>query len=243
MGVEVIFWDIDGTLMRGSMERHFMRYLNEEVELSWARIAGRYFRLWRRDGNRISWRTKAAYIRGFEVEELDLLIDHAWCHYFAPNLHHKTAAVVRRLADMGVTQVLLSGTLTPLARRLGTSLGIDEIIAARLEVSNGRYTGRLTAPHPVGERKAEAARHWLETHGMEDAAIGAVGNHVDDRYLLQMAALPVAMNADRGLRKFAREHQYLRASERKGLDVLEARLKSEASAARTAHRGPAVSGR
>lgn len=243
MGIDVIFWDIDGTLVRGSMERHFIRYLNEEYGLSWAKIAGRFLRLWRREGRKITWRTKAAYVRGFEVDELDMLIDDAWCRYFAPNLHHKTAAVVRRLADRGVTQVLLSGTLTPLAVRLGQSLGISDFIAAELEIRNGRYTGRLLAPHPMGRRKAEAATRWLAERGLEDAALCAVGNDFEDRHVLQGAALAVAMNADRGLRRYATKAGYLRISEKAGLDMLQERLFGEVSGDRITPQGPAASGR
>lgn len=89
-----------------------------------------------------------------------------WEELLKDNVFDGARQVISQLRNSGVRQVLLSGTLTPLARPLMAYLEINEIIAAGGEIVNGRYSGRLTKPHPHGKHKTLYVGRWLAENSM-----------------------------------------------------------------------------
>ena len=98
------------------------------------------------------------------------------------------------LASGGVEQALI-----PLARLVSA----DYMICARLEQTGGRFTGRLEAGSVVGEAKAQAVRRLATEAALDLEQSYAYGDSYSDREFLQCVGHPVAVNADRALRRLA----------------------------------------
>lgn len=108
--------------------------------------------------------------------------------------------------------VLLSGgidlVLAPLAERLGADL-----VAQRLEVRDGRFTGRYRsyealdgagrAPASQGARKAAALREFAARFGIDLVNSYAYGDSVNDVAMLSEVGHAVAINPDRRLKREA----------------------------------------
>jgi HAD superfamily hydrolase (TIGR01490 family) len=107
--------------------------------------------------------------------------------------------------------VLVSGgtdrVLAPLAARLGADL-----VAQRLEVSDGCFNGAYRsyeglaeseASASQGARKAAALRHYIARHGIVAAHSHAYGDSVNDIEMLSEVGHAVAVNPDRRLRREA----------------------------------------
>jgi len=112
--------------------------------------------------------------------------------------------------------VLISGTLEPLARDsarvLETELaarGITvtiRVIATRLEERDGRWTGRILGEAMYGEGKARAAKRLAEELRFDLGRCYAYGDSPNDRWLMEMAGRPVAVNPSNDLASVARMH-------------------------------------
>lgn len=108
--------------------------------------------------------------------------------------------------------ILLSGgidlVLAPLAERLGADL-----VAQRLEVRDGRFTGRYRsyeglddarrAPASQGARKAAALRDFAARFGIDLVNSHAYGDSANDIAMLSEVGHAVAVNPDRRLRREA----------------------------------------
>jgi HAD superfamily hydrolase (TIGR01490 family) len=111
--------------------------------------------------------------------------------------------------------VLLSGgldlVLAPLAQRLGADL-----LAQRLEVRDGRFTGAyrtyegLDITTAQGARKGAALRHYAARHDIDLAASYAYGDSVNDIAMLSEVGHAVAINPDRRLRREAERRGWSR---------------------------------
>lgn len=89
----------------------------------------------------------------------------------------------------------------PIARRLG----VDDLIAIEPERENGRYTGRVEGIPSYREGKVTRVREWLEEHptlALDDAWF--YSDSINDRYLLEEVATPVAVDPDEELEELAR---------------------------------------
>jgi HAD superfamily hydrolase (TIGR01490 family) len=89
--------------------------------------------------------------------------------------------------DQGHQLVMVSATLdvylTPLAERFG----FDELICTRLEIVDGKATGKLVG---VNVRAAEKSRRLLELLDGSEPTIWAYGNSRGDHEMLAMAGHP-----------------------------------------------------
>lgn len=215
----VVVWDIDRTIVRSSLERRFVMYLREHGKVNGFRWFLATVRLSLRWPLPKWWQLKMAYLRGRTVEEVTPWIIDCWETSIKPALYEGSEAAIRRLREAGASQVLLSGTPQPLASPLAGYLGVSNVLAGVPEVHNGRYTGRLVAPHPQGLWKVRYTKAWLEQHGHRWEDVTAIADHVDDRFLLGAASRAVAVNPDSKLRDCAK---------RKGWRIIDSTEKPDA---------------
>lgn len=200
----VVFWDIDGTLVSGSLERLFLKYLLQQEHVTRIGTAANVLSLALHFPPPKSYQFKLAYLRDQKVSEVESWIQRCWQESIKQNLFDGARQVITQLANTGARQVLLSGTLKPLAAPLMTFLGIDEIIAAEPEIVNQRFSGRLIEPHPHGIHKAFYAERWLAENNMSWGKVTALANHANDRYLLKKASRAIALHPDQKLRQIAK---------------------------------------
>jgi phosphoserine phosphatase len=92
-----------------------------------------------------------------------------------------------------------------IVRPLAHYIGVDEIIATRAEVdASGRYTGELEF-YAYGEAKADEVRRLAESEGISLDDSFAYSDSATDLPLMEAVGHPVAVNADKDLRKLAEE--------------------------------------
>lgn len=89
--------------------------------------------------------------------------------------------------------------LDPLAERLG----LDRWRANRLEVENGRLTGRVAGTIVDAPGKASALREWAEEAGVPLGRTIAIGDGANDLEMMSAAGLSVAFDAKARVRESA----------------------------------------
>ncbi len=84
------------------------------------------------------------------------------------------------------------------------AFGLDDYISTRLELENGRFTGRVTA-NAMGPAKAKLVEAWTLLHNVDLAACTFYSDSITDLALLRRVGHPVVVNPDRRLLRAARE--------------------------------------
>lgn len=111
--------------------------------------------------------------------------------------------LVRTLHRLGFTTGLVSGGFVEIVQPLADELGIDHVEANRLEVSQGRLTGRVVEPVVDRAAKAAALRRFAATEGLPLSSTIAVGDGANDLDMLDAAGLGIAFNAKPAVRAAA----------------------------------------
>ncbi len=125
------------------------------------------------------------------------------------------AAIKSRLLDLareeiekhrlaGRKIVLISTALSSLADIIGLTLGVDQVIASRLEEKNGRLTGRL-ATTVFGTEKLIKAREISPDLSQD----WFYSDCFSDEPLLLAVGFPRVVNPDRRLKKIAQKRKWL----------------------------------
>jgi putative phosphoserine phosphatase/1-acylglycerol-3-phosphate O-acyltransferase len=105
---------------------------------------------------------------------------------------------------------LVMATTTPedWVRPLAQRLGLDDVVATRWAVSDGRYTGGLDGPFVWSTGKLQAVRRWAAEHGVDLGESWAYSDSVYDTPLLSAVAHPTAVNPDPRLLVLARARRW-----------------------------------
>jgi HAD superfamily hydrolase (TIGR01490 family) len=130
----------------------------------------------------------------------------------------------------GEDVVVVSASSEELVRPIAALIGADHVIATRMEVRDGRYTGRLDF-YAYGAAKATAMRDLAARAGYDLAASAAYSDSATDAPMLAAVGHASVVNPDRALRALAAEH---------GWGTVVCRHRSAGAAARAPGRWVAV---
>ncbi len=107
------------------------------------------------------------------------------------------------LQRMGFRTAIVSGGFTMVTDWLASDLGIDHAVANRLEVVDGKCTGRVIGKIIDRKGKADALERIAAEEGIPVDQVVAVGDGANDLDMLNAAGLGVAFNAKAVLQEAA----------------------------------------
>jgi putative phosphoserine phosphatase/1-acylglycerol-3-phosphate O-acyltransferase len=147
-------------------------------------------------------RAAALAARGWDAGRAADAAEHA-----AKVLESQVAPYARPLLEQhrrdGLRTVLTTTTPEHLVRPLANRLGMDDVVATRYEVRDGRFTGNLTGPFVWSVGKLAAVRSWASANGVALDESLAYSDSVYDTPLLSAVGQPYAVNPDARLRVVA----------------------------------------
>ena len=208
--MKLAFFDIDGTLLAGSTERRFFRYLLRKGQLgprqivSFLWFALRHARTY---GSDVLKKNKA-YLNGLDVARVQVLAEEFVTAEIVPRLYRPAVQRLQHHLQAGDTAVLLSGTLEPIAHALGAALGVQHVRATICDERRGRYTSAPPHRHPFGAAKRVLAAELAAEIGTELRDAAAYGDSRHDLDLLEAVGHPVAVRPDAPLLATARDNRW-----------------------------------
>jgi HAD superfamily hydrolase (TIGR01490 family) len=201
--------DLDGTLLKGmNAERVFYLHLLVHGRIGVMRstaflltLIGDTIRM----GFRRTIATNARILRGETPEAVG-----QWAREFGRVFLRKAVpddlrTKILSLKQQGCRIILLSGSLQVLVDQLRDRLEAEILIGTGLEVSDGKLTGRKKGIFPYGRMKVEALFQKIDPDGVDWASSWALADRKSDLPVLELVGHPVAVHADRRLRKLARQ--------------------------------------
>jgi phosphoserine phosphatase len=111
--------------------------------------------------------------------------------------------LIRTLQRLGHTVAVVSGGFLDVIEPLLKDLGITHYRANRLEISEGKLTGRLTGKIVDRAGKADALREFASEVGVRMEQTIAIGDGANDLDMIAAAGLGIAFNAKPAVRAAA----------------------------------------
>ena len=103
--------------------------------------------------------------------------------------------------------VIVSASGVEVVEPIGAMLGADRVIATRMEIVDGKYTGNIDY-YAYAEEKARAIEALAATAGYDLAECYAYSDSVTDVHMLDVVGHPFAVNPDRELRRIATAREW-----------------------------------
>ena len=106
----------------------------------------------------------------------------------------------------GQDVIIVSSSGMEMVGPIGDRLGATEVIATRMEVADGWYTGAWTSGRTARPRRTRM--RWRPSRGYRLRDCYAYSDSFTDLPMLEIVGHPQVVNPDRALRKVARERQW-----------------------------------
>jgi HAD superfamily hydrolase (TIGR01490 family) len=207
-GRAAALFDIDGTLLSVNSAPLYARYLRRHGRARRRDLLRTAFYLLQYRLNLLDIERAAEQAGGFiagQREEEIIAFCARWYEevvraYVVPAMRD----VVRLHRDQGHVLALLSSSTRYLAAPLAAELDIAHLLVTRLEVVDGRFTGRAELPLCYGPGKVHWAHRFAKEQGVDLTASYFYTDSVTDLPVLEMVGHPRIVNPDRLLRRAAR---------------------------------------
>lgn len=139
---------------------------------------------------------------GWDVQQVRDIVEEALERLIQPAVYKEATALLAQHHEAGHDVVIVSASGSEVVEPIGRLLGADRVIATRMVVVDGRYTGEIER-YVFAEEKASAIRELARTEGYDLADCFAYTDSGTDLPMLEAVGHPVAVNPDRTLRREA----------------------------------------
>lgn len=201
------FFDMDNTVLSIDTGTSWMRFLRQRGELSRLEMArtlwwGALYKVAMLDLETLATRLVADLEGQPEAEMIAKAED-----WHRSHVDGTIAVAARRAIDRhrerGDEVVLLTGSTQYAAETVARRLGIDHVLCSRLEVNEGRFTGKLAAMC-FGSHKVTIAERFAAERGLDLRRSFFYSDSYNDLPMLSRVGVAIAVNPDARLRRHAR---------------------------------------
>jgi HAD superfamily hydrolase (TIGR01490 family) len=211
VGGSAAFFDLDKTVIAKSSALAFSRpFYRDGLINRRDMIKGAYGKLIQRMGGSDEQgmaRTRdylAELCRGWRVEQVEQIVHETLDELINPYVYAEAAALIGEHRAAGRDVVLVSGSGDVMVRPIGEALGITDVIASRMAVRDGCYTGDIDF-YAAGANKVTEVQKMAAERGYDLTDSFAYSDSITDVPMLSSVGRPTAVNPDRALRRVAME--------------------------------------
>lgn len=184
----VAAFDFDGTLTTTDSVVPFLRRLASPRAALRAvpQIPSAVVGVVQRDRDRLRAAATLAVLRGMPIAQVRRQGDEYAQLLLTSRLRDDTTARLAWHREQGHRVVFVSASYEVYLDPVAASLGVEAVLATRLEVVDGICTGRLVGANCRGPEKVRRLHHWLDTQGLrrDQAIVWAYGDSAGDDDLL-----------------------------------------------------------
>ena len=145
-----------------------------------------------------------ALCAGWPVQQVHDIVAETLHDLIDPLVYAEAVELFEEHRRAGREVVIVSSSGEEVVGPIGAMLGADEVVATRMVVADGKYTGEIEV-YAYGPEKANAVLRLAEQRGYDLAGSYAYSDSVTDVPMLEAVGHPFAVNPDRALRKIANE--------------------------------------
>ena len=213
-GAIAAFFDLDKTIISrsstlafgASFYRHGLITRSQAFRSAFGQLI---FRLGGADHQKME-RIKAevgAVCRGWPADRVSDIVARHLDQIILPHVYAEAQQLITGHRENGQDVIIVSTSGQEVVAPIGVLLGASEVIATRMAVADGCYTGEMEF-WAYGEAKASRVRELASQRGYQLAGCYAYSDSVTDLPLLEAVGRPHAVNPDRALRRIARDRHW-----------------------------------
>jgi HAD superfamily hydrolase (TIGR01490 family) len=141
-------------------------------------------------------------VAGWDVATVKEIVAETLHNIMDPLVYDEAVQLIEEHHAAGRDVVIVSSSGTDVVEPIGAMLGADRVVATKLEIVDGKYTGEIDY-YAYAAEKANAIVALAEERGYDLEECYAYSDSSTDIPMLEVVGHPHAVNPDRELRKVA----------------------------------------
>jgi HAD superfamily hydrolase (TIGR01490 family) len=141
---------------------------------------------------------------GWDATQVREIVNETLHEIIDPLVYDEAVRLIDAHKAAGRDVVIVSSSGEELVAPIAAMLGADHMVATRMILKDGRYTGEI-ATYVYGPAKADAIGDLAAARDYDLSRSYAYSDSITDVPMLEIVGYPTAVNPDRGLRKVAVE--------------------------------------
>ena len=144
----------------------------------------------------------SALCTGWDVNQVKEIVAETLHDLIDPLVYQEAADLIAEHKEAGRDVIIVSSSGAEVVEPIGELIGVDRVVATRMVVEDGRYTGEVEF-YAYGDNKAAAIKALADSEGYNLEDSYAYSDSSTDLPMLELVGHPHAVNPDRALRKEA----------------------------------------
>ncbi len=205
------FFDLDKTIIATSSATAFSRpFLAEGLLTRRSMLRAAYAQLVFLMGGADEAQTErlraqmSRMVTGWDTSQVSAIIRQTLHESIDPAVYAEAVTLIGEHHAAGRDVVVVSASGAELVRPIAELVGADDVIASRMEVVAGRYTGRIDR-YVYGQEKADAITELAAERGYDLAGTYAYSDSITDTPMLEAVGHTFVVNPNGALRRLADE--------------------------------------
>jgi HAD superfamily hydrolase (TIGR01490 family) len=197
--VTAAFFDVDGTLVRSNIVMYYFLYRLHALQgirrALWAAAfscKAPFFWIVDQFSRHVFKRWFYSHYGGVDATDFKQWCEETYAEITRPRIFSGGKEAIERHRKEGRQIFLVTGGIEETVAPLARDLEVDGFLSNHLEVSDGRFTGRLVGTPLAGEGKVKAIRDRWPDIDMDGSF--AYGDSVTDSNILSAVGHPVVVN-------------------------------------------------
>ncbi len=146
-------------------------------------------------------------VTGWPVDTVREIVSDTLHNIVDPLVYEEAVSLIEDHHLAGRDVIIVSASGSEMVEPIGELLGADAVIATRLAVEEGHYTGAIDF-YAYAENKAAAIAQLAELRGYDLARSFAYSDSITDVHMLEVVGHPHVVNPDKELRRVAKEREW-----------------------------------
>ncbi|MGH3510218.1 MAG: HAD family hydrolase [Nocardioidaceae bacterium] len=144
----------------------------------------------------------SALCTGWDVRTVREIVGDTLHNVVDPLVYDEAVSLIEEHHLTGRDVIIVSASGAEVVEPIGELLGADGVIATRMEIIDGRYTGQIDF-YAYAENKASAIQALADRQGYDLARSYAYSDSITDVHMLEVVGHPAVVNPDKELRRHA----------------------------------------
>jgi HAD superfamily hydrolase (TIGR01490 family) len=207
------FFDMDGTLLSVNSGSQYLKLVYRKGHISKRQLAKGFwwvlqYKLGILDAEKVfdfAIKTAAGDLEQEMIDRCDQWFEEELRATIMPGARR----VIESHREKGHVLALLTSATNYAADPLGRALNIEHILCTRLDVNDGKFTGKVKRPLCFGEGKVTIAESFAREHDVDLDKSFFYTDSISDQQMLHRVGEPRIVNPDLRLRWLAKQKNWI----------------------------------
>jgi HAD superfamily hydrolase (TIGR01490 family) len=205
---ELVILDLDGTIIKGQSQLLFLNFLLKK------RIIGLFFYiriyLWflfyklgfLKNSEEVVdiMNYSFSFLKGKKREYVEGLVNDFFNKNIKEFIFSEMTDIINKHKSEGRELLIISNSVDVIVGKVAEFLGISNYIGTKLELVDGKFTGKILGGIVYGKNKIIFAKDFIEKNNLDFKNSWVYTDHISDLDLMALSSNPHAVNPDKLLK-------------------------------------------